>query len=132
MRYISKYVCCGEGEVRRKMWAPCVLLYLSLPHPLEISDRAWSPTGSQQAPTILLSPYQSLRYSTQITGAHDNVHICSRDLNSGPAACIASILTHGAISLAPGLILNVKPTTYKSSSSWCLYFLKLNLSEKKH
>lgn len=70
VKYISKYVLWGRWGEKENVGALCPTL--SLPHPLEISNRAWSPTGSQQAPTILLSPYQSLHYSTQITGAHDH------------------------------------------------------------
>lgn len=126
-------MCCGEGEVRRKMWVPCVLLCLCLIPLRSLTEHGVQPAASKHQQSCCLPTNPSTTAPRlQVPTTTPDFYTCSRDLNSGRAACIASILTHRAIAPAPGLILNIKPTTYKSSSSWCLYFLKLNLSEKKH
>lgn len=79
----------SEGREKRQVSCFITLCLVAL-----IAHQTWSSADKQQAPGIPLSlPSTALELETSMT-----CHMSARDLNSGPHVCIASRLTHWAIS----------------------------------
>lgn len=91
--YLYIYVQVPEEDIRCPALSLCTLLPWD-----KVSHWIRSMAGNRQAPVSLLSQRQSYGYSSTHVQLCLAFYMNSRDLNSGPHACVASALTHYGIS----------------------------------